>query len=101
MALARFVKLNKKTSFTLCISVQCLVISGNKIHGGSIGFLQQSTNFVDIMGFILTEMRDPTLFACMMWLLWNHRNNLRLGKPVVLLSQLLGLAKDKMQELSQ
>nr|POE68901.1 hypothetical protein CFP56_66911 [Quercus suber] len=40
----------------------------------------------------LTTLREPDLFAAVLWTLWNRRNNLHLGKPTLLLGQgLVGL----------
>ena len=51
--------------------------------------------------FLIVENRDPALFSMTAWVLWNRRNNLRLGKPTVVLSQVLKEAKERLQEFSQ
>lgn len=53
------------------------------------------------MAFIFTEARNPTLFSMTVWALWNRRNNLRLGKATISLSQLLDQAKDRLLEFFQ
>lgn len=53
------------------------------------------------MAFIFTEARNPTLFSMTVWTLWNRRNNLRLGKATISLSQLLDQAKDRLLEFFQ
>ena len=51
----------------------------------------------DIMEFLIAENWDPALFSVTAWVLWNRRNNLRLGKPTVVLSQVLKQAKKRLQ----
>ena len=53
------------------------------------------------MEFLTTENRDTTLFSITAWSLWNRRNNLRLGKATVVLSQVLKQSKERMLEFSQ
>ena len=60
--------------------------------------LKQCTSFIDLLGCILAENRDPTLFSMIIWAVWNRRNNLRLGKPSLPLGKLLQDAKDLVQE---
>ena len=47
------------------------------------GTIRQSTSFLDIMFVICVENRDPKLVSSVVWALWNRRNNLRLGKPLI------------------
>ena len=53
------------------------------------GTLKQSTRFTDFIGFIFVGTVDPKLFSLVLWNLWNQRNNLRLGKPTLLLDKVL------------
>ena len=53
------------------------------------------------MEFLTTENRDTALFSITAWSLWNRRNNLRLGKATVVLSQVLKQSKERMLEFSQ
>ena len=62
--------------------------------------LKQVSNFIDPLGFIFTENRDPTLFSMVIWALWNHQNNLSLGKVTSTLDQLLSQARDKLREFA-
>ena len=52
------------------------------------------------MEFLIAENRDPALFSMTTWVLWNRRNNLRLGKPTVVLSWVLKQANERLQEFS-
>ena len=54
--------------------------------------LKQSMSFIEMLGFVFARNRNPELFISVIWTVWNHRNNLRLGKLMVPLSQLLQLA---------
>ena len=51
-----------------------------------------------MLGFVFARNRNPELFISVIWAVWNRRNNLRLGNPVVSLSQLLQLARDRQLE---
>ena len=51
--------------------------------------LKQSASFIDLLGFVFTKDMNPELFILMICAVWNRRNNLRLGKPMVPLNQLL------------
>lgn len=53
------------------------------------------------MAFIFTEDRNPTLFSMTVWALRNRRNNFRLGKATISLSQLLDQAKDRLLKFLQ
>ena len=56
------------------------------------------SNFIELMGCIFAENRDPYLFAMVCWALWNPRNNLRLGKNSCTLDQILQQAKMRLLE---
>ena len=62
--------------------------------------LKQKTSFLDLIGSVFAENRDPACFSMVVWALWNRRNNLRLGKASGTLGQLFSLAKDKAKEFS-
>ena len=64
-------------------------------------YIHKCKSFFDIMEFLIVENRDPALFSMTAWVLWNRRNNLCLGKPIVVLSQVLKEAKERLQEFSQ
>ena len=51
--------------------------------------LKQSVSFIEMLGFVFAKNRNPELFISVIWAVWNRCNNLRLGKPVIPLSQLL------------
>ena len=42
--------------------------------------LRQTTSFIDLMGCILAENRDPNLFAMIVWVVWKRQNDMRVGK---------------------
>ena len=42
--------------------------------------LQQKTSFIDLMGCILVENRDPDLFAIVVWAVWKRMNDMKVGK---------------------
>ena len=46
--------------------------------------LQQATSFIDLMGCVFANNRDPTLLSVVVWAILNWRNNLRLRKPAAL-----------------
>ena len=56
--------------------------------------------FIDIMSIILVEQKHPKLFSMVVWTIWQQRNNSRLGKHVLLPSQILQQAQEKLQEFS-
>ena len=60
--------------------------------------LQQTTSFIDLMGCVFTDNRDPVLFSMAAWAIWNWRNNLRLRKPAVSLGELLSQSKERLRE---
>ena len=60
--------------------------------------LKRCPNFIDLLGCIFVENRDPELFSTVIWFLWNQRNNLRLGKRSIPLDQVLQQARNKLQE---
>ena len=60
-------------------------------------YIHKCKSFFDIMEFLIAENWDPALFSMIAWALWNRRNNLRLGKPTVVLSQVLKQAKKRLQ----
>ena len=47
--------------------------------------LKQCDNFIDLLGCILIENRDPTLFSMVICAVWNRRNNIRLDKQTITL----------------
>lgn len=51
-----------------------------------------------MLDFVLIKNDDLDLFISVIWAVWNHCNNLRLGRPVVPLNQLLQVARDKLQD---
>ena len=55
--------------------------------------LKQVVTFIDLLGTVFAENREPAFFAMVLWALWNRRNNLRLGKKVEPLTHLLQQAK--------
>ena len=60
--------------------------------------LRQCSNFIDLIGCIFAENRDPSLFSMVSWLIWNRPNNLRLGKHSCTLGQILQQAKERLLE---
>ena len=52
-----------------CPTLQSL---GNSIPTWNQGSLKQSTCFTDFIGFIFVGTEDPTLFALVLWNLWNR-----------------------------
>lgn len=59
--------------------------------------LKQATSFIDLMGCVFANNRDPTLFSTVAWAIWNRRNNLRLGKPAAPLNELLAQSQDRLR----
>ena len=49
--------------------------------------------FIDLLGTVFAENREPAFFAMVVWALWNRRNNLRLGKKAEPLNILMQQAK--------
>ena len=62
------------------------------------GCLKQATSFIDLIGSVFADNRDPTLFSMVAWAIWNRRNNLRLGKPATPLNELVTQAQDRLRE---
>ena len=60
--------------------------------------MRQSTSFIDLLGCVFAKNKEPALFSMVIWALWTQRNNLRLGKSVGTLDQLLNQARDKLHE---
>ena len=60
--------------------------------------LKQATSFIDLIGCVFADNRDPTLFSMVAWAIWNRRNNLRLGKPAAPLNELVTQAQDRLRE---
>ena len=58
--------------------------------------LKRCPNFIDLLGCIFAENRDPELFSTVVWFLWNQRNNLRLSKGSIPLDQVLQQARNKL-----
>nr|XP_023904539.1 uncharacterized protein LOC112016250 [Quercus suber] len=59
--------------------------------------LRQVTSFVDLMGHILAENRDPDLFAMVVWAIWKRRNDIRVGKRGENLPNLVQQAQTRLQ----
>ncbi|KAK9990437.1 hypothetical protein SO802_025422 [Lithocarpus litseifolius] len=59
--------------------------------------LRHVTSFIDLLGCVFAENREPELFSMVIWALWTRRNTLKLGKSVGTLDQLLNQARDKLQ----
>lgn len=55
-------------------------------------------SFIDFLGIVFVEIREPALFAIVVWALWTHRNNLRMGKKAGHLDHLLQQAKEKLRD---
>ena len=62
--------------------------------------LKQKTSFLNLIGSIFAENRDPACFSMVVWAVWNRRNNLRLGKASGTLGQLFSQAKDKVMDFA-
>ena len=58
-------------------------------------------NFVDLIGNVFAENREPALFATVVWALWTRRNNLRTGKNVDPLFHLLQRARERVEVFSR
>ena len=52
--------------------------------------------FIDLLGTVFAENREPAFFAMVVWALWNRRNNLRLGKKAEPLNILMQHAKQRL-----
>ena len=71
-----------------------------KVNLWNYSSLRQATSFIDLMGCVFAENREPTLFSMAIWAIWNRRNNLHLGKSAVPLSQLLSQSKERLREFN-
>ena len=60
--------------------------------------LWKTMNFVDFMGCILMENRDPNLFAMVVWAVWKRRNDMRVGKRGQNLPNLVQQARSKLHD---
>ena len=58
--------------------------------------LKQAVTFIDLLGIVFAENREPAFFAMVVWALWNRRNNLRLGKKAESLTHLMQQAKQRL-----
>ena len=56
------------------------------------------TSFVDLVGCILVENREPDLFAMVVWAVWKRRNELRVGKGGKYLINLVQQARTRLQD---
>nr|POF07442.1 putative ribonuclease h protein [Quercus suber] len=79
----------------LCPALQPVWRSRNQWNHST---LQACSSFTDIFELIFAGNRELDLFATMLWTLWNRRNNLRLGKPALSISQVVGFAQDRILE---
>ena len=55
-------------------------------------------SFVDLVGCILVENREPDLFAMVVWAVWKRRNELRVGKGGEYLINLVQQAWTRLQD---
>ena len=60
--------------------------------------LRQTTSFIDLMGCILAENRDPNLFAMVVWVVWKRQNDMRIGKRGENLPNLVQQARNRLQD---
>ena len=60
--------------------------------------LRRMTSFVDLVGCILVENREPDLFAMVVWAVWKRRNELRVGKGGEYLINLVQQARTRLQD---
>ncbi|XP_065616751.1 uncharacterized protein LOC136062066 [Quercus suber] len=60
--------------------------------------LWQITSFVDLVGCILAENKEPDLFAMVIWAVWKRRNELRVGKGGENLINLVQQARTRLQD---
>ena len=60
--------------------------------------LRRAMNFVDLIGTVFVENREPTLFSTVVWALWTLRNNLRMGKNTETLVHLLQRARERVSD---
>ena len=67
------------------------------LHG--LTNVSSAGNFVDLIGNVFVENREPALFATVVWALWTRRN-LRMGKKVDLLFHLLQRARERVEVFS-
>ena len=70
----------------------------SKVECWNHSSLKQATSFIDLMGCVFPNNRDPELFSMVAWAIWNRRNNLRLGKAAALLDELLSQTKDRLRD---
>ena len=63
--------------------------------------LKRTESFVDLIGTVFVENREPVLFAMVVWALWTQRNNLRMGKNAENLDHLLQRARERASEFLQ
>ncbi|KAL0007018.1 hypothetical protein SO802_008520 [Lithocarpus litseifolius] len=62
--------------------------------------LKRAMNFVDLIGTVFAENREPTLFATVVWALWTRRNNLRMRKNAENLVHLLQWARERVSDFA-
>nr|POE88997.1 hypothetical protein CFP56_51881 [Quercus suber] len=60
--------------------------------------LKQATSFIDLIGYVFADNRNPDLFSMVAWAIWNRRNNLRLGKVAASLDELLSQSLDRIRD---
>ena len=70
----------------------------SKVERWNHSSLKQATSFIDLMGCVFADNRDPELFSMVAWSIWNRRNNLCLGKAVASLDELLSQTRDRLWE---
>ena len=63
--------------------------------------LKRVVTFIDLLGTIFAENREPAFFAMVVWALWNRRNNLRLGKKAKPLTHLMQQAKQRLGDFQR
>ena len=80
-----------------CLALQSVWRSRVQLNHST---LQACSSFTDIIEFIFAGNREPNLFAAVLWILWNRRNNLRLDKPALSLNQVVEFAQDLILERS-
>ena len=60
--------------------------------------LKRTMSFIDLLGIVFVESREPALFAMVVWALWTRRNNLRLGKKAGTLDHLFQQARERLRD---
>nr|XP_023885130.1 uncharacterized protein LOC111997285 [Quercus suber] len=60
--------------------------------------LKGNKTFTDLIEFVFVGNKDPKLFSLVIWNLWNHRNNLRLGKAALPLDKILEHSQERQIE---